>query len=668
MIWLRVIAKNLKLLLRSPETAFMIIFGPLAIVILVSAAFNSSTGNAAIRLGLHADEYTPLVDEIHESMKEKEFRVSIYKTPETCTESVRTGEIHSCVLFGEDFRVKQNGTNTVTFAVDNSRLNLVYQVVDSLSTEFHLQSSAITRTITDDLLERLTLVQREVVAQIALADSVDADHAAILSSIEESGASLDRVDLDVSFADLREIKGRVQTLSALVIEMNAAAEEAIDDTIETIDLVKNRCTDCSNETLDYFEASKVELENATEQLDQLAAGAPATVREVSAIVDEASQVMTKVQNRFDEVARTSSDVQNVLATSEERLTLASLKLSQLRGTLRNVNEALQKPLGIQSGSVSAPITTVIDPISEESQLTFTYPAILMLVIMFLGLMLSSSLVVMDKTSKAAFRNFTTATRDEYHVFLAFVTTFLILLVQCLIILAATWFFVDASFFDSFGSTLLIIVLGITLFSFLGMIVGYLAGTQEAGMLASLSIGTILLFVSNLVLPLEQLTPVVQQLAGFNPYVVLSELLKQSVLFDLDPLAALDQLGIVAGSIVLLFLIILGVQRSFKSRFFQRQAKDLTEESFAPKKRSVKPLTLLGREVADLFDLLEALDTMTRAQFESVVTKAKNPIATWVKQQVNERGLARKLRTRSKERMILALDKHLKRQTKKLAKK
>ncbi|RME31439.1 hypothetical protein D6789_02745, partial [Candidatus Woesearchaeota archaeon] len=584
-----------------------------------------------------------------------------------CTERVRTGEIHSCVLFDPDFRVKQNGTNHVTFVVDNSRVNLVYQVIDALGKEFNLQSSAITRALTDDLLERLLLVQREVVAQIALADSVDADHAAVLSRLHESEDALKRVDLDIGFADLREVRSRVQTLSALVIEMDQAAEDAIQDTIDVIDDVKERCTACSNATIAYLESEQEVLENATEQLDALAAGAPTAVAEVGKIVDDAAQAMLKAKNRFDEVARASTDIQDALAMSGERLTLASLKLSQLRGTLRNINDALQKPLGLHSGSVSAPITTTIEPLSEESQLTFTYPAILMLVIMFLGLMLSSSLIVKDKTSTAAFRNFTTATRDEYHVFLSFVTTFLVLFVQCLIVLVITWFFVDTSFFDNFGATLLILLLGITLFSFLGMIIGYLAGTQEASMLAALSVGTVLLFVSNLVLPIEQFAPIVQLIAGFNPYVLLSELLKQSVLFGLNPLEAMDQLGVVAGAIVLLFVLILVVQRSFKSRFFQRQAKDLTADEFTATKRRVKPLSLLGRDVHDLFDLLEALDAMTRAQFESVVTTAKNPIASWVRTELQMRSLARKLRTRSKERMILALDKYLKRQTKKLAK-
>jgi hypothetical protein len=70
-------------------------------------------------------------------------------------------------------------------------------------------------------------------------------------------------------------------------------------------------------------------------------------------------------------------------------------------------------------------------------------------------------------------------------------------------------------------------------------------------------------------------------------------------------------------------------------------------------------------VRNLFDLMDVLDVMTRAQFAEANTKNEHPIADWVRNELGEKSLARKLRCESKERIILALEKHLKRQTKKL---
>lgn len=668
MKFLSAIAKNLKLLFRSKETALTIILGPLFIILLVSAAFSSSEGNAAIRIGAYATEYTPLVDQIISSMQEKEFRVSIYDERDPCIDDIGSGEIHTCVLFSDEFVVSENVTNQVTFAVDYSRVNLVYQVIDSLSQEFNLQSSAITKTITDDLLERLSFVQQETRAQIALADSIDADHAEISSQLSQGGTTLGNVDFGITFADLREVRGRVQSLSSLVLEMDAEAEEALKEAIETLRVAKNQCDSCSNATIELLDRSMDDLENATERIHEIAAGGPEAVRVVSQIVDEASQAMEQVRNRFQELSQASTDVRSGLASSVERLEGASLKLSMLRGKLRHTDDSLREVLGLQSGAVTSPIVTTIEPVQRDSsQLSFTYPFVLMLVIMLLGLMLSSSLVVMDKTSTAAFRNFTTATRDEFHVLMAFITSFFILLVQVLIIIVASYFFMQAALFSNLLTTLAIIVLAITLFSFIGMIIGYLSGTREAAMMISLTLGTIFLFVSNLVLPIERMNPVVWGLSKFNPYVALSELLKQSLLFDLELSQVPGQIGLLSLSIILLFVIILVVQRGVKSRFFHRQSKDLTTASFAPNARKVKPLVLGNRSVQDLFDLHEVLDGMTRAQFEEVISQRSNPIAQWVQTEMQERSLARKLKTHSKERMIIALDKFLKRRSKHLAK-
>jgi hypothetical protein len=119
------------------------------------------------------------------------------------------------------------------------------------------------------------------------------------------------------------------------------------------------------------------------------------------------------------------------------------------------------------------------------------------------------------------------------------------------------------------------------------------------------------------------------------------------------------------AIAALFLLILGVQRSFKARYFRHSSKDLAANAFST--REAKPLQLNDREVRDLFDLLAALDVMTRAEFEKAIAGEQNPIAAWVRTELREKRLARRLDTRSKELMILTLDKHLKKRTRRLAK-
>ncbi len=668
MKWPAVIAKNLKLLFRSRESAFTIIFGPLLIILLVSAAYTGGSEKGQIVVGVHAPEYTPLVNSVIDTLKAQNYQVNVFANETECTDRIKTGEVHTCILFPADFSVKENGTNTVTFAVDYSRINLVYQIIDGLSKQLDIQSSAISENLAGTMLQRVAVAQQQIHSQRAAAASIDQDLGAAIGQLGQGQSALEGVDVNVSYVDLLQIRGRVNGLAGIVTQVKQQGSDAIDQAVTTLQDARNQA---ENATRDEIDATILQLQNESEQLAQVADAAPDAASQVSDIIDQAATSMQQVQERFGELVNASQEADAGLGQTKALLTATRGKLATLQGTLQHTDESLQESLGTSAGSVASPITTRIQAVNaEDSKLTFTYPYILMLVIMFLGLMLSSTLIVMDKTSKAAFRNFTTATRDEYHVLLSFVTTFLVLMVQACVILGISYFFVKAPLFANFGVSVVIISIAITLFSFLGMIIGYLAGTQEAAMISSLSIGSVFLFISNLVLPLESMNAIVRTLSAYNPYVVLSELLKQSMLFGLRIQYVPGKIGVLAAAILVLFLLILGVQRSFKARYFRQRSKDLAANAFAQAAKQAKPLLLGEREVRDLFDLQAALDAMTRAEFEAALAQGKegqNPVALWVRNELKEKSLARKLDTPSKERMILALDTFLRKRTKQLAK-
>jgi len=658
--WTSVLAKNLKLLFRNKESAFTIIFGPLLIILLVSAAYTGGNETAQIRIGTYAPEYTPLADQMITALKAKGHLVSVYDNLTDCTAPIAAGRLHTCIEFPPDFRIKENGSNEVVFAVDYSRINLVYQIIEELSHQFQLQGATISKSLTGDLLSRTALAQRELHTQLAESDILDQELTNVSTILGFGKAKLSGIRGDINVTDLKQIRGNVNRLAGLVTGLKAEAHVALDRAVDTLnvvdDEVENATRDRVDDTIAYLR------HNASDNIDRIAAEAPDAVEQVSAVIDDAARRMQELHDEYAAAVAASSAANERIGEALTTLSAAQTRLTTFRGKLQHLDQSLQQVLGLSAGSVATPITTRIEPVnSAGGNLTFTYPYILLLIIMFLGLMLNSSLIVMDKTSTAAFRNFTTATRDEYHLFLSFVTTFLILLAQTLVILLVSYFFVRAPLFHNFGVSLLLITLAITLFSFLGMIVGYLSTTQEAAMIASLSIGSIFLFISNLILPLEAMNRVVSLLSAYNPYVVLSELLKQSILFDLHLSAIPGKIALLTLAILLSVAVVLAIQRSFRTKFFRRRSRDLAPTAFTAQ-RDVRPLTLGSRTVRNLFDLLEALDAMTRAEFEALDAAS---IGAWIRKELGEKRLARKLATRSKERMIIVLDKHLKRLTRKL---
>ena len=65
------------------------------------------------------------------------------------------------------------------------------------------------------------------------------------------------------------------------------------------------------------------------------------------------------------------------------------------------------------------------------------------------------------------------------------------------------------------------------------------------------------------------------------------------------------------------------------------------------------------------ELLDALDRMTRTEFEAIVRSDENPIATWAHAELRNKTLAKRLRTTNKERMMLRLDQHLEKHGKRI---
>ena len=112
------------------------------------------------------------------------------------------------------------------------------------------------------------------------------------------------------------------------------------------------------------------------------------------------------------------------------------------------------------------------------------------------------------------------------------------------------------------------------------------------------------------------------------------------------------------------VLIFAIQQYARKRYFRQQA---TLEVKTVKYKA-KPLVLDQHQVKNEFELLTALDLMTRKEFSEHVNTKKNTIHAWILKELQNKKLAAKLKTTNKERMILKLDKYLKKQTKKQTKK
>ena len=136
-----------------------------------------------------------------------------------------------------------------------------------------------------------------------------------------------------------------------------------------------------------------------------------------------------------------------------------------------------------------------------------------------------------------------------------------------------------------GMLALALFLGGTIFTLLGMIIGYLFTSEETGLLASISLGSLLLFFSGVILPLEGISPLLREITFLNPFVVVEKSIREILLFDSTFALLAGKLLLLLSYAVVLFVIILIIdwfmhkhlmQHFFNKRHFAHRQKEKVE--------------------------------------------------------------------------------------------
>jgi ABC-2 type transport system permease protein len=378
-----------------------------------------------------------------------------------------------------------------------------------------------------------------------------------------------------------------------------------------------------------------------------------------------TQLTSNLENLSTNIAllnKKLSDAKSATGSSSDAIednikALSTLKTSidELKSIIETNNAQINALKVTNAQSIVNPIKTSIKPVSSKSgNLNFIFPYFVILIIVFVGIMLSSSLIIMEKTSKAYFRNFTTPTKDITFVMSIFFTSFIVVALQLTLILGLAYLFLNTALFTNMLLIVVLLLAAISLFTLLGMIIGYMFNSQEAVTMASISVGSALIFLSNLILPLETMSHAIQQIARYNPYVLSSELLKKLTLFNSSIRDVYIDFIIIGAYIVLLFLLTMLIEKASKIQFISKKpiTKQLAKRKDQPIERYFKLRN--GVLLMSEKDLLEELATMTDKEFELYVNKKKNDFESWLVLN-NKNELAEKIgQCETRKQMMAAL--------------
>jgi len=560
-LWL-LTKKNLKLLVRSKSSALVVFFAPLFIILLLGLSYNS-TSKYGLNIGIYAPSFTSDVESLASSLQEQEYKIVKYTTSvDDCVKDIKAGLVHACVSVPESLSVDDNKQKEVSFYVDPSKVNLVGVIQDTLNEKFNLKSQEISKGLSNNLLTVVSDTKSKLEEQGTQLSSAKEKNSAASSAAQDISQKLGSLDLALP-ADTYD----PQVIAAFKSSASASISSSLSKVDAAIQAVEDSELEDKSTILNSLDQAKEKLKS----VDTLINGAA---------VANANTTANATNSATSSFIATLTLLENELTNTKTKLTAAATAVEGTSASLTSTTQNLQESASVLDAAqqrvtemktsldnqkvtdanvLSAPLITKIEKVGQESSyLNYMFPALLVLVVMFSSLLLGTTLVMMEKNSPAFFRNYFVPLRKGTFVISTYLTTVLITLMQVLIILG-----VSAIFLKMNPLQLLpvagVLLLSSSVFSFMGMGIGYAFKSEETGTLASISTGSLMLFVSGVVLPIETISPLVRSITHFNPFVLSESVLREVFLFNANFGAVWSELATLAGYVIGLLAVILVVE-------------------------------------------------------------------------------------------------------------
>jgi len=535
------VKKNIRLLIRAKTSALIVILGPLFIIFLAGLAFDN-TNLYAVKVGTFSEEYNELSNSFVDRLSSSEFKVTRFPSEEDCRSAIEHGEVHTCVVFSPGFTMAEENSNEVSFYVDYSQINLVWSVLNAMTEEVTERSMELSRNLTTILVNALEYSSEQVRAKRPALVNLTTANDLVSRRLTDISVRLEEVNLDFDPGafkadDLASQKNKVKHWVDASLNIGS---EAINDALSFIgnanDIVQaSSISGEQKQSLkDAFESTIDELEELSGRFEDTNELAVEQFSELGSLIDSLVGKITQTKAQMGQIASAHDVSLAELADARSSLDGSLKNLLDVQRSLNNIDNIIKSIEVKDPEDVVQPIITHIKPvIAEQSYLNYIFPSLIVLVTMFTALLLAPALIILEKKSPAHFRNFMAPVSGFTYLFATFVTCFLLLSLQLIIILAIASIFFSSQLLSGFHYTLLILFFAVSFFSLIGMIVGYLFNSEETATLGAVSLGSIFLFLSDVIIPIESMPSWFMAVAEINPFVLSSDLLRSTILYDLS---------------------------------------------------------------------------------------------------------------------------------------
>lgn len=540
-LWL-LTKKNLTLLFRSKSSSLIVFFAPLLTILILGLSYNTSS-SYGLNIGIVAPSISADVDGVIKTLQEQNFRVITYDHRlEECVGDIKIGAVHTCMVLPDSFQVDGNTPKEVVFHLDPSKINLVWMIQETLKTKIDFKAQEISQSLAQGLISTLQSTKTGIGDSNSQLSAVKEKSSSASNSVTSAQSSLTGLDLSAP-----EVVYDTVIIAATTTEIQMALDKITEAKSELDEL---------NLTAAEKEVIKTALDEAGTQLASASASMNGSITTlIGSLQNDSTAAKAKLASTAEAITGSSSGLSSATTLLQETNTA----LDSVKSALSTLQSNLEAQKVTEPGTVANPIVTRIEKVAKDSTLlNYTFPTLLVLVVMFTSLLLGTILVMMEKNSPAFLRNYFLPIKKTIFILSIYLTNLALILVQIVILLGISLLFLKESL-PALPAIALILFISASVFTFLGMAIGYLFASEETGVLASISAGSILLFVSGVVLPIEAISPALREIAAFNPFVLSEKIIREIFIFGSSLAQVWPDVVILIGYAVVLFLIILIIE-------------------------------------------------------------------------------------------------------------
>jgi hypothetical protein len=539
------VQSQLRRLWRGKAALLVALLGPIVILILAGYAFSGSYG---LRIGAYQPKQSDLAGQLTHSLETNGADVRMFGSEQDCMNAVRSGDRQACLLFSESFAVGQN--NTLTLVLDGSNLALTGILSDGLFGSIQNQSFAVSTSLARQMASALDTISTRAKDGKATIVKLTTTQDSALKLVQGSGQSVSALDVTLvgPAATIDQLNAtNAAFANSTLPPLNATRMALIlaQDRLTNLSARINATLNMSNITADMRQTLQNLSGSITNISIALQAAVDTTVGLNTTLQGTTTSLSTSLASLVDQLAQTRDKLVAVGTTRASLSTNLNAATTALNDALVQV-AALQQTLDSIEGAVSGisvtnpaligkPLDLVVRPLAGASRLASVFPALLVLVVAFGALLLAPRLVHVEREAGAVVRLSLILTSPEIHAIATACTGVLIVAAQSAVLVLLSLILFSGIIAAPVSTFVVALVIG-AIFMLLGCALAYLFSSEEASLLAALSLGILLFLVSGSIIPVERTA-----FTSYNPLLLATDLVRQTALFGVSYLDAAGSL-------------------------------------------------------------------------------------------------------------------------------